>query len=99
MDSKFENNLKDLQWYFTDTYLEVTEMRPRTCRQSRIPYSAILYFSTLTNREENRGDSTVTIFLTNGNELDITFSPSSLQADSVIHVREILEGVIQSDKT
>lgn len=98
MDSKFENNLKDLQWYFTDTYLEVTEMRPRTCRQSRIPYSAILYFSTVTNREENRGDSTVVVYLKNGNEFDINFSSSSLQADSVVQVREILEGVLQEDE-
>lgn len=90
MQSKFENNMGDTQWLFTDSHLEVTEVRMRTRRQIIVPYSSILYFSSVTNREDNNGDSTFSICLRNGQEFEMNFGVSSFRADDVEQVKKIL---------
>lgn len=90
MENKFENNMGDIQWVFKDTHIEVTEVRLRTRRQSLIPYSVILYFSTEMSKEKNNDDSSVNIYLKNGQELELNLDISSFRQDQIGTIQKIL---------
>lgn len=90
MENKFENNMGEIQWIFKDTHIEVTEVRLRTRRQSLIPYSAILYFSTEVSKDRSNDDSSVDIYLKNGQDLELTLDISRFREDEIGKIRSIL---------